>query len=344
MYRRGVRAIGPSACGAALVASLFARDARADLPSDVKEVRAGLEADRAMVAAPAPAFLEAGATTFIEPTKLVSSQDACVTVVVLAATTTHFTVLRGAEDESVDDFFAHLHADRDPRQEESVEGLYVHAACNTEVKAMARFAIRMRSTRGTIEVLVARSATVPASLDTLSAERNPGPSAPPTDPGPPLVPRPLEMRKKRSVDREKSRGATDVATIAMTSSETGTGEFDLRVSAGCHAFDVMSDAKGGVDLDAGLRDAGSGALLSSDRGEAPDAHLETCVPEIANLVIAFAGASPSSEVAVSDALFAWPAWITERWTARVASARRTGCARSRDRRWCAMPERVGCGR
>jgi hypothetical protein len=127
------------------------------------------------------------------------------------------------------------------------------------------------------------------------------------------------MRKKRSVDREKSRGATDVATIAMTSSDAGTGEFDLRVSAGCHAFDVMSDAKGGVDLDADLRDAGTGALLSSDRGEAPDAHLETCVPEIANLLIAFAGASPSSEVAVNDALFAWPAWITGRWTARVAT-------------------------
>src|SRR5437879_298253 len=83
------------------LASLTAFPARADLSSEAKEVRGGLEADRALVAAPAPLFLEAGGVVFLEPSKLLPSGDACVTLVVLGGRTTHFTLVHGEADEAV---------------------------------------------------------------------------------------------------------------------------------------------------------------------------------------------------------------------------------------------------
>jgi hypothetical protein len=125
------------------------------------------------------------------------------------------------------------------------------------------------------------------------------------------------MRKKAVEARERALGAASVVTVDMQASDAGTGEFDLKVSAGCHSFDLLSNTNGGVDVDATLRSSASQELLDEDRRDTPDAHLETCVAEVTELSLRFSGAKPSNRVFATDSLFEWPSFIGDRWGARV---------------------------
>jgi hypothetical protein len=310
--------------GVAGAAALLPRTASADLRAEASAVAQGLETDGALVARLEPSFLEAGGTVVVEPRKLLRSADACLTLIVLGARTTELSVVRADANESLDDVLAHLLGGRDARREDVAEGLYIHTACNTDSVSFDRAVIRMRSRRGAIEVLVARSMTPPPSLAALKSARSEGGSAPPSDAGGPLVPAPVDVRKAKVVAHDKAFGATQVIPVAMRSTPEGTGEFDLHIGAGCHAFDVLSASRDGLDLDADLRDGGTsaramGAFLAVDRAEAPDAHLETCTAAISDVGLRFSGAGASTEVTVFDAVFAFPGWVTDRWGPRVAA-------------------------
>jgi hypothetical protein len=323
MYRRpvmGGRTFGAGvATVAAIVSCLLPRAAHAELMREAEAVRRGLESDGALVASAPPMFLEVGDIKVVSPLDLMASADPCLTVVLLAPRTVELTVVRGERTEAVDELVARAEEEKNPRQELSSAGLYMRSVCRDDVKSMERIAFKMRSPRGTIEVLVARSASPPTSLATLQLARDKGPTPPLSDPLKPLAGLPADQRMARAEARERAAGASAIATVSMVASSAGTGEFGLRVSPGCHSFDVFGGGSSPVDLDAELRPASSNDLLAQDRGEVPDPHLETCVPEVSDLSLRFVGAEPSGQVFVKDAVFVWPSWIDDRWGARVAT-------------------------
>src|SRR4051794_35041929 len=111
MYRPLVSA--RYAAMACVLASAPASPALADLNADVAALKSGLERDGALVHEVEPVFLEAGAVTIVEPLALVSSQDACVTVVVMSPRTISFDVVGGSLEETVDEALSHARADKD---------------------------------------------------------------------------------------------------------------------------------------------------------------------------------------------------------------------------------------
>ncbi|MFO0616647.1 MAG: hypothetical protein U0414_28900 [Polyangiaceae bacterium] len=308
-----------------LVVAALAHDARAELADDARAAADHLVAEGALVDRGTPRFLSAGEIAVLHPLDVVSSSDACVTLVLLASRGTQFVVTRsglapspaaGGAPEATALIDASLH---DPKAlEASNEGLYVYTACGAGLSGMATVVVRMRSPRGALETIVARSPRAPSSVDELLLERSRGSSSPAPVAFDPIEAGPADDRKQRALERARARGATNVASVTMTSSSEGTGEFDLRVSRGCHAFDVVSEAPR-ADLD-GVLKAGSGEKLAEDDAEAPDVHLETCLPEVDDLSLRFSGAEASTPVSVLDSLFAWPKWITDRWGIRAATA------------------------
>lgn len=302
---------------------------RAELRDDAANAERALVAEGALVDR-SSRFLFAGEVDVLRPLDAVPSSDACVTVLVIGARGTQFSVAHGVASTSAAAVVESSLRDGDA-VEVSNEGLYVHTACGAELDALTTVAVRMRSPRGALETIVARSTTTPRALDAILVERSRGASTSDTPAFEPLPAGATDDRKRRVATRARARGATNLAAVTMQASGAGTGEFDLRVTRGCHAFDVLSDAAQ-ADLDATLTTAGDATdagdrtppnrslRLDVDDAEAPDAHLETCLPEPDDVVLRYTGAASSSAVTVFDAVFAWPKWISDRWGVRAATA------------------------
>lgn len=304
--------------------ALHARVARADLHAEAVAVKASLEAEGAVVTALPPLFLEGDRTKTIAPATLSSGAtgDACISVVVLSARTTQFSVVSSSDDETADDTLAHAVADKDPRQTASVEGFASIEACHAEARSLERLVVRMRSQRGALEVLIARSPSALSSLAAPLLTRAQGAAAPRGDPGHALVPAPLAQRRKNAAARAKDEGAAGFVELDMTAGDAGWGEFVLKVGAGCHRFDVMADAPAGhgVDVDAELRETESKTLLAQDRGETPDARVEACLAKATEVSLRFVGAPRAGHVYITDALFKLPAFVPESWGTRTTSS------------------------
>lgn len=308
---------------ALLVVASFPRRAMADLRSEASAIRASLQADGASVTSLGPIFLETDQTRTFAPIAAsnASGEDVCATVILMGARTTLFSVVTAEDTEQVDETLARATADKDGKQTASVEGFYATQACNGDIAHLERLVVRMRSPRGGLEVLVARSPRPLAALDAASLSRAEGTIAPRGDPGAPLVPAPTKDRRKGAVSRARLDGAASVAELDMAAGKTGNGEFVLKISPGCHRFDLVADASPnqGVDLDAELRDNESGAVLALDRGETPDARVEGCLAKPSEVSVRFVGAPPGARVFISDALFKLPEWVPDHWGARTTS-------------------------
>ena len=113
-----------------------------------------------------------------------------------------------------------------------------------------------------------------------------------------------------------------VVELDMAAGEAGTGEFVLKVGAGCHRFDVMADVPRaqGIDLDAELRETDTNALLAQDRGETPDAHVEACLAKATEVSLRFVGAVPHGRVFISDGIFKLPKFVPDHWGPRTTAA------------------------
>ncbi len=309
----------------ALVALLgHARTARADLRSEMATIRRSLQADGASVTVVPSMFLEGDQTRTFEPLALssASSDDVCVTVILMGARTTLFSVVTSEKSEAVDETLSHAVAEREARQTASVEGFFSVEACRKDVATLERLVLRMRSPRGSVEMLVARSPRALASLDSALLSRAEGPTAPRGDPGGPLTPGPLALRRKNAATRAHDDGALGVIELDMAAGEAGSGEFVLKVGAGCHRFDVMAEVPPthGIDVDAELRDTDTHTLLAQDRGETPDASVEVCIAKASEVSLRFVGAVPHGRVFLSDGIFNLPTFVPEHWGPRTTAA------------------------
>jgi hypothetical protein len=156
------------------------------------------------------------------------------------------------------------------------------------------------------------------------------------DPGAlPALP-PPERRADAAEARGRREGAAvDVRRILASGSEgTGTARVDL--APGCHRIELFAPEprSGGarhrarLDVDAELRDEAKDEILARDRGDAPDAHLETCVGVRTSALVSFGGAPSVIDLQLTHARWPIPANLPEVF-GPDGRARMTGALRSR---------------
>lgn len=305
-------------------------EARADLASDVDRVARFWRAEGAVVTRLAPVFVEERSPKAFDVPR--GKDDGCTTVLVLSDRNVELAVypLEGrpfvlppappegepGEGEEGDD------EEESELAVESEAGIALTMRCGEQRAEMERILVELGSARGAVEVLVAHSGDALADVEALLPERVQGPRAPRGSPGAPLAPGPLSERLRRAEERAKKAGATHVVQVPMQSSSHGTGVFELRLGEGCHRLEVMSEDGGSppADVDIEVRDAESGELLERDRGDAPDARADLCVGESTLLNVGYVGASGSTRVMLSSAMWPIPAWVSPAWGSRASAA------------------------
>lgn len=312
MRRRG---IGRS-LGVLGVTLAFSSVAAADLGGDVERVRLAW-AKSAKLTDSKPRLLERGAIRrlFLSKEDIDPTSDECTTVAVLGAPSTNF-VLRflPAGDGA---------ASRD-WPEPSVAGAAQVTRCGARKAMLSRIAVEMRSPRGVLEFVVARSsAPMPSLLKTLP-HRDPGPPGRRRETGPQASLAPLPDRIARVQQRNAQNNGLDPYERKVVTSRSGTGSKLFRLDAGCHRFDLLGEASDDdehpTDLDLMIRAVSDDALLAEDRADNPDASAEFCLgqPEIVKLT--FQGAPPRSEVSVVLASWHLPRGLPEAWGTRARAS------------------------
>lgn len=330
-YIAAVHRAGRLAAG--LAALFVAAPADAELASDAAAIEQAISG--------AGHALEASRTVFVEEGRVLAvakeSQSPCWSVIVASARNVRFAAVVGTRDEDVDDLLSELHVPSD-RRLESTAGLLQISGCDAELAEVDRVYVRMLSPRGTLEVRVASGEDrIGSVVERLG--RGAGPAAAKGDPGPPMPVTRIADRRQRAESMARADGATNVLATEATGDVVGSGATIVKVVPGCHRFHVLAEATeaaGLLDLDAELRNHEAGGVLARDRGETPDARLETCVGRNTELAIVFAGAPPKGRVVVLDALFPLPLGVSDHWGDRARAAL-AGALRKRVRRGPARP-------
>jgi hypothetical protein len=344
------RARGATA-GLALLA--FAAPAGADLPGDAERLARLWTLRGARVERLAPMFLEHGRSRAIivpsEPaaqaiaTGAVDPGAGCVTLAFVSVRTAEFLVGPETPPTSPE---AHLRLhlpfvtrgahDRD-RRVHSAGGAAIVSRCGAGRAELGRVNLEMLSSRGAVEIVVARSDRPLGELREILPERASGPVAPRGDAGGPIEPGPLAERIARADRRARTDGAAQITRAAVRADPSGAGQFAVRMTEGCHRVEVMAEVPVAVprratDVDAEAHEPG-GRLLARDHADVPDARLDFCLGEAGAVQVPFAGASGPALVTLSDARWAMPARVPTRWGARA----RGGLAAALFRRHAADP-------
>lgn len=308
--------------------------AAASLEEDVRKVEAA--------ASEAKLELQARQTSFIEEGHVLelTRTDArkCRSIVIAATRNVSFTVVTGLATDSAEELMARLLAAEDGHRLSSESGLVQLSGCDQDARALDRVLVRMLSPRGTIEARIAGGDTALGDL-TETLGRAPGPATARGDAGPLLPVSSLAERRKRLEAAARAEGATNVASTETRAASTGLGELTLKAAPGCHRFHVLAEATEAqaiMDLDAELRDEVTGARITRDRGETPDARLDACVGRATELQIVFMNAPPGTRVVVLDALFPISSAVPTRFGDRVLGSV-TGVLKKRARRGISAP-------
>jgi len=313
MRRRGT---APS-FGALAATLAFSNMASADLGADVERVKLAWASSAKLVDL-SPRLLERGTIRrlFLPKENIDPTNDDCTTVAVLGAPSTNF-VLRflPSEDDAA--------ASRD-WPEPSIAGAAQITRCGARKAMLSRIAVEMRSPRGVLEFVVARSSEpMPSLLKTLP-HRDPGPPGRRRETGPQASLAPLAERVARVQHRNSQNNARDPYERKVLSSRTGTGTKLFRLDAGCHRFDVLGEASGDeehpTDVDMIVKSVAEELVLGEDRSDNADASVEFCVGQQEIVKLSFQGAAPRSEVAVLLASWQLPAGLPEAWGARARAS------------------------
>jgi hypothetical protein len=313
--------VRPVAVAAFLAVSALALDASASLGADVALLTRAATERGGKVEHAESVFLEEGRVRVLEVPS--GSTAFCRTIFFVAARNIQLTAASVPASGDADTLWVRLATVGESGRVDSEGGLIELSACGERAADLGRVIVRMGSARGAVEIVSVASSS---PLDGVAAvlARDPGPISPRIDPGPPLVPGTLLERRRRAEERSRAAGATNVLPLEMRAGRDGRGELTLKLPSGCHKLDVLADAGEAsghpvspFDLDAELRVTDSGELLARDRGETPDAHLDTCVSKTTELAVSFQGAPPSARVVTLDSIWPIPKGIPSRWGPRA---------------------------
>ncbi|HEU5073122.1 MAG TPA: hypothetical protein VFU02_03100 [Polyangiaceae bacterium] len=313
MRRRG---IDPS-LGAFVATLALANVTSADLGADVERVKLAWAASAKLVDLK-PRLLERGSIRrlFLPKENIDPSSDDCTTVAVLGAPSTNF-VLRFLPAE------ADGAASRD-WPEPSIAGAAQVTRCGARKAMLSRVAVEMRSPRGVLEFVVARSSEPMPSLLRTLPHRDPGPPGRRREIGPQASLAPLPERIMRVQHRNAQNNGLDPYERKVASSRTGTGSKLFRLDAGCHRFDVLGEASADdehpTDVDVIVKSVSDELVLVEDRSDNADASVEFCVGQQEIVKLTFQGAAPRTEVAVVLASWHLPSGLPEAWGTRARAS------------------------
>ena len=300
--------------------------AAADLSEDAERLALDWSRRGARTQQQPPIFAEHGQSRIIDiaadPTS--DAKPGCTTVAIIGAPTIDYAVapLRdGVLLELLPLPEGHPSVSLDTASVRSVFGTATLTRCNEERRDLSRLVVSMRSPRGAIDTVVARSATSLGDARDVLSERVAGVVAPRGNPGRPLEPGPLAERVVRAEEGARADGATSSSRVSVVAAAEGTGQTRLRLAEGCHRIAVMAAVPStfphsATDVDAEARDD-DGRVLARDRAETADARLEFCIGESARITILYGGASGAVPVMVTDSVWPMPSFIPNHWGARV---------------------------
>lgn len=310
----------------ALPILLGARQAAADLSEDAERLALEWSRRGASTQRLAPLFAEHGQSRIIDIAANAASDAApgCITVAFLGAPTIDFAAAplrEGVPLELLPLPDGHPAVSLDADSVRSTQGIVTFTRCHEERRSLTRLVVSMRSQRGAIDTVVARSAASLGDAREVLSERVAGFVAPRGNPGRPLEPGPLQERVVRAEERARNDGAQSFARVSSAASAEGLGQTRLRLAEGCHRIAVMAAVPNtfphhATDIDAEARDD-DGRVLARDRSETPDARLDFCVGEAVRVTVLYGGASGAVPVMVTDAVWPMPAFMPNHWGTRV---------------------------
>lgn len=310
-----------------LASWLAPRVASADLRGDAGRLADAWRARGASIDARASGFLEGGRARWLRLGEHARERprEGCVTIALLSARPIDFTAKLDdprAPPSPATRLRLPLPAPAaSDRPSPSRAGALAITRCNDD-PLPSHLVVEMTSSRGAIEVLIARSAAPPAPIAEALLERAEGPIAPRGDTGGPIEPGPLAERIARAERKARDDGANAIARVAMRSSPLGAGSFVLRVGEGCHRVEVMAEVPStyphrATDVDAEAREEDTGRVLARDRADVPDARLDFCVGASTSIEVPYSGASGVTNVTLVDARWPIPANVPSHFGARA---------------------------
>lgn len=261
----------------------------------------------AQVTRDSPELFERGQLTPLRFTRSETDArtDDCVTVAVIGVASAQF-VLRVLPAAAADQSMT-------PSQP-SAAGAAQVVRCGLHKAELPRLAIEMRSPRGVLEVVRARSRRPVPFLTEILPHRDPGPSVPLGRVGPRPNASPVATRSRGFALDAKRRGAEQVARAELGASAGGGARLRLRLAPGCHELRVLPDNPVS-DVDAELWRVPQNELLASDRAPSTDASLEACVAEPTNCELRVGAATHARNFTVMHAHWPLPRGILANWGA-----------------------------
>jgi len=284
----------------AILLSLSARTARADLGDDLERARRALA--RHGRAEPLRfRFVERGEIlpVVLPAWSLDEAASPCTSLVFLAPIPTQFVV--------------HLHPWPGlPRVLASSAGALEVTRCGPERTSLLGVAIELRSPRAVVHTLVAATEEAPPALSLALPEREAGPAAPAGDPGPAPAREPLDERLRRFDEASRNAGAAAVEVALLPS----PGYVRLALAPGCHRL-----------LASGNDDAPPFLLLLSRNDEKPerlvpsgagDVSHELCVVRPQRLAVSVESDGEGAERKLAVAHFPLPSGLPARFGSDIA--------------------------
>jgi len=239
-----------------------------------------------------------------EPDANSTNTEDCGRVIVLAATTSSFTVRKdSAEPEEG------LHAAL-----ASVAGAAEVELCGVERTGLRSLRLEMRSPRGIIQALRVRSRGSSPNLASILLNRVPGPAAAPVRATRPRL-APFEQRLSQALARLRAEANNEVREVSLGSAQTTEGT--LEVSAGCHQIVVLQSNAESLrdsavaDLDLEVFDASGEQSLARDSSENYDASAGFCTPLPGKIRLRILGASATTTLRLLAAQAPFPKFIPE---------------------------------
>lgn len=202
--------------------------------------------------------------------------------------------------------------------EASIAGAAQITRCGARKAALAGLILEMRSPRGVLETVIARTSGPPPPLRSILADRDPGPIVAVADPGlrPPTSA--ISERARLFEARARREGALAVSRSSVGSDPTGSGEIVLHHEAGCERISVLGvpdppHAQRSIDIDAELVGPESRDPIASDLSDSPDAVLEKCDGDKTVSKLRFTGSLPGVPVVVMRASWPLPQGLPVDW-------------------------------
>ncbi len=286
-------------------------EAHADVATDIERLELAYRKFGAEVEVLKPRLLERSQqlplqfeAELTEPDANSTNAEDCGRVIVLAATTSSFSLRQNSNDAEEG-----IHAAL-----ASVAGAAEVELCGTERKGFHSLRLEMRSPRGIIQALHIRSRRSSPNLASILPNRVPGPAAAPVR-ATRLRLAPFEQRWAQALARLNAEPNNEVREFSLGSTQTTEGA--LEVSEGCHQIVALQgDAEGPRnaavdDLDLEIIDLSGEQSLARDNSENYDASAGFCTPLPRKIRIRISGAAPSTTLRLLAAKAPFPKFIPE---------------------------------